>query len=253
MLNVGILGTNKVAVINRTVPDSVSRLNPATHSAHLSLTIDASGNIKAQNLKDANCTYVNGLEISSKTVQPGAALELGKNRFQITVQEILNVAKQLIPGAVPNPPVPSGPNPEPKPDKPTYNVHHLRRIWNDYKAACKQIQIERIIAQRKQRLPFILSAIIGIPLSILASKTQIECLPWIGGLITAGFMAYFMFRDPSIELTEKKEQLDKDLEHMYLCPNPDCNKMLPMKDIDFILRQYEHKCPYCKCSYVDKH
>ena len=259
VLNVNIVGTNKVGVINRTVPGSVSRLKPAEQSAHLCLSIDGAGNIKAQNLKDANCTFVNGLEISSKAVQPGTVLELGKNHFQIAVQDILNATKQLIPapGAV-TPPIqqpiqqPHTQKAEDKP-KPTYNVHHLRRIWDNYKAACKQIQVERIIAQRKQRLPFILSAIIGIPLSILASKTQIECLPWIGGLITAGFMAYFMFRDPSIELTEKKDQLDKDLEHMYLCPHPECNKMLPMKDIDFILRQYDHKCPYCKCNYVDKH
>lgn len=256
VLNVGILGTNKVAVINRTVPDSVSRLNPATHSAHLSLTIDASGNIKAQNLKDANCTYVNGLEIGSKIVQPGAALELGKNRFQITVQEILNVAKQLIPGAVPNPPVPPVPNPVPKQDKtkPTYNVHHLRRIWDDYKEACKDIQVRRIEAMRKQRLPMLFSmggGALGVCLAFIN-----ESLKNVGAITTIigfGLAFYFWFRDPTMKLTEEKERLDKDLEHMYLCPNPDCNKMLPMKDIDFILRQNDHKCPYCKCHYVDKH
>ena len=260
VLNVNIVGTNKVGVINRTVPGSVSRLKPAEQSAHLCLSIDGAGNIKVQNLKDANCTFVNGLEISSKAVQPGTVLELGKNHFQIAVQDILNASKQLIPapGAV-TPPIqqpiqqPHTQKAEEKP-KPTFNVHHLRHIWDDYKEKCKDIQIRRTKAMRNQRLPMLFSmggGALGIGLAFID-----ESLRNVGAITTFigfGLMFYFWFRDPTLRLTEEKEQLDKDLEHMYLCPNPECNKMLPMKDIDFILRQYDHKCPYCKCNYVDKH
>ncbi|MGN0223541.1 MAG: hypothetical protein ACI4AM_05905 [Muribaculaceae bacterium] len=257
MLNVNVVGTNKVGVINRPVPGSVSRLQPAEQKAHLCLTIDPSGNIKAKNLKEANCTYVNRLEISTKTVKTNDILELGKDHFQIAVQDILNAAKQLVPNPVPVPPVPNPvPGPVPKPDKPkpTYNVHHLRRIWDDYKEKCKDIQVRRTKAMRNQRLPMLFSMGGGTLGFILACID--ERLRNVGGITSIiGFclMFFFWFRDPTLRLTEEKEQLDKDLEHMYLCPNPECNKMLPMKDIDFILRQYDHKCPYCKCNYVDKH
>lgn len=255
VLNVNVVGINKVGVINRTVPGSVSRLVPEAGTAHLSLTIDDKGCIKAQNLKDANCTYVNGQEIRTKTVMPDAVLELGNNRFQISVQDILNAATKLVGQKL-------VPKPDPDP-KPTFNVHHLRRIWDDYKAACKQIQIERIIAQRKQRLPLIASggisaittmaAWFGGSNSVDGKPTIFQIIAGLVAITSFIFLVYFMFRDPSIELTEKKEQLDKELEHMYVCPNPECNKMLYMKDIDFILKQYEHKCPYCKCNYVDKY
>ncbi len=246
VLHINIAGINKVGVINRSVPGSVSRLNPAAHSAHLSLTIDASGNIKAQNLKDSNCTYVNHLEISSKVVMPNDVVELGKDHFQVAVQDILNAAKQL----VPNPR-----SSDPEKSKPTYNVHHLFRVWNDYKEKCKDIQIRRTKAMRYQRLPMLFSmggGALGIALATCFGESFKE---FGGGISIIGFglAIFFWLRDPTLTFTEEKEQLDKDMERMYLCPNPDCNKMLPLKDMDFILRQYDHKCPYCKCNYVDKH
>lgn len=254
VLHISIAGINKVGVINRSVPGSVSRLNPATHSAHLSLTIDASGNIKAQNFKDANCTYVNHQEISSKVVMPNDVVELGKDHFQVTVQDILNAAKQLVPGQTPIPganPVPSAP----EKSKPTYNVHHLFHVWNDYKEKCKDIQVRRTKAMRYQRLPMLFS-MGGGALGIALATCFGESFKGFGGIISIigfGLMVFFWLRDPTLKLTEEKEQLDKDMERMYLCPNPDCNKMLPMKDMDFIMRQYDNKCPYCKCNYVDKH
>ena len=273
-LLVNIVGSNKIGVINRSVPGSVSRLIAGSNSAHLSVTIDQSGYIRVQNLKDANCTFVGGQEIRTKSIQPNAVLELGQDHFKVSAQEIINSARRL---AIPTPapaqrpvqqpaqqPAPSGIKPAvaPKQDAPAYNVHHLRRIWNSYKNGLKDIQIRRSKAMRNQRLPMLFSMGGGLISGVFAFALNDGTNDGIslGQLITGAFsligfgvMFFFMLRDPNIALTEEKERLDKELENTYLCPNPNCNKMLPTKDVDFILRQYDHKCPYCKCKFVDRH
>ena len=239
-LNDGLLiavnGSTKVAKVACTVPPTVSRCQPEVAAAHLNLYVDAQGNIKATNVKAQNCTFVNGIAIKTIAVKSSDVVELGQDHFRVGVQQILNAATSVLPKPVQQ-----------------YNIFHLHRVWNDYKDGLKDIQNKRNKMAMQQRMPMMFSmggGILGASLGLVWPQMQ-----QYGFIVSAiGFilMFYFMFRNPVQDINDEKETLDRKLENLYVCPNPNCGKSLPAKDLNYIKRQFDMHCPYCKCQYIDK-
>lgn len=81
--------------LSTAVPRNVSRCKPQDNIAHCKLTIDELGRIRAANLKNGNHTYINGIEFVDKRIDDGCTLQLGTNRFPVTVGSILDLALSL--------------------------------------------------------------------------------------------------------------------------------------------------------------
>lgn len=249
-LHITILGTNKIGVIKCSVPETVSRLDPLAGTAHLSIEVDNQGNLKATNLKAQNYTYVNALPIKSKTISQSDTLELSPRHFKIEVDKIIKTALSLIPAVGPV----LAPGSGPKTEQPTFNIHHLRHCWDDYKNAIKQLQIDRAKAMRHQRIPQAITMFGTVAGGVGAAISEdLRLVSIIFAAVSLVFTIIFLMRDNTAQFNDLKEKIEKDFEISYICPNPKCCKTLPSKDIDYILRQFDEKCPYCKCHYSDKH
>ena len=108
-VSVKVKGQPKTAAIGEmnSVPNSVSRCKPAEDTAHCKIEVDNSGNVIVSNLKPQNVTYVNGVEIVSKSVKPNGFIELGKDRFSVGVSTILETASKIVVSVCPPPPPPA--------------------------------------------------------------------------------------------------------------------------------------------------
>ncbi len=107
-VSVKINGQPKTAAIGEmnSVPNSVSRCKPAENTAHCKIEVDATGNLVVTNLKPQNVTYVNGAEIVSKKVKSNGMIELGKDRYSVSVNTIIETASKIVATVIPTPPSP---------------------------------------------------------------------------------------------------------------------------------------------------
>ena len=107
-VSVKINGQPKTAAIGdmNSVPNSVSRCKPAEGTAHCKIEIDATGSMVVTNLKPQNVTYVNDAEIVSKKVKQNGVIELGKDRYPVNVNTIIETASKIVTSVCPPPPPP---------------------------------------------------------------------------------------------------------------------------------------------------
>ena len=91
LVSLMINGTAKTAAMGSagSVPNCVSRCKPAEGVAHCKIVIDGGGNMTIVNMKPANVTYVNGVEIVSKRISESSNVELGKDRYRLNVDSML--------------------------------------------------------------------------------------------------------------------------------------------------------------------
>lgn len=234
----------KVAALGQlgSVPASVSRCMPQKGMAHAKISVDNDGTMTITNMKSANVTYVNGIEVMSKHISPNSQVALGKDMFAINLNKVLAIAEKL--EEVSELPAPR-----------EYNISHLRRVWNDY----HNKTIDR--QKHQQRLGLVSSAGMlftfgGGALMALGGKMGLDgimqdLMPYltaIGGIV---FILSFVLRsrDKSIENAERTTE---EFQEHYVCPNPDCNKFLGNISYKLLKKQYGMQCPYCKCKYVEK-
>lgn len=251
-LLVAISGTGKTAAIGSpgSVPNCVSRCKPAEGVAHAKITVDQDGNIVLTNMKSQNVTFVNGLEIQSKKIIQSNTVELGKDRFSVSVPVILETAKKIV-GAVP-PPVKQ------------YNISDLEKIWNDFhdkglkiKKRQKEQGIYAILpmffTMGAGAVTFVLSFILGDDY-----KDEIQILSGI--LIVTGLimLAYSFTKRKNDTSIEDLEKISEDFQLRYVCPNPDCNIFFGAISYKLLKNQLRsHKdqkmyCPRCGCELVGK-
>ena len=243
-LLVAISGIGKTAAIGSpgSVPNCVSRCRPTENVAHAKIAIDQNGNITLSNMKSQNVTFVNGSEIQSKRINQSNTIELGKDRFSVSVPMILETAKKII-GTITNP----------EPPKKKFNIKHLEAIYNDYHSKA----IER---QRKQKKLGILAScsmfftIGGGAFAAVANKlgmgdTAQEYL-WI--LPVIGFIVFFISMYMRIKDTSIEDADATNLEYTkrFICPN--CRKFLGNMPYELMKTQYSMQCPYCKCEFIEK-
>lgn len=257
-LLVAIQGNGKTAAIGSsgTVPACVSRCKPAEGVAHAKITVDQGGNMVLTNMKPQNITYVNGTEIASKRIAVTNTIELGKDRFSVSVPIILETAKKIVGTPIPNP----HPHPEPK----KYSISHLERIWDDFHD--KGIEIKK--RQKEQgiyaSLPMFFTmgggAITFVLSFILGDKYKAEIQIISGLLVVAGLimLAYSFARRKNDTSIEDLERISEDFQLRYVCPNPDCNKFFGAISYKLLKNQLRsHKdqkmyCPRCGCELVEK-
>lgn len=246
-LLVAISGTGKTAAIGSPgcVPNCVSRCKPTENVAHAKLVIDQNGNIMLSNMKSQNVTFVNGSEIVSKRINRSNTVELGKDRFNVSVPVILETAKKIIGSVTPPPP------PE------VFNIRHLRNVWEEYEREMDRIAQQQQEIGKKRMLPIMVSSASTV-LSGLGALISLSSL-WVTLPVT-GIVSFLYFKNYNSKDTsyEDRKKANNEFQTHYVCPNPKCGKFHGSISYDLLKNQYRSPkdqkmyCPRCGCEYVEK-
>lgn len=221
----------KVAVIKQpgSVPGSVSRCKPQEGIAHAKIEIDSNGVMTITNMKSANVTYVDGIEIMSKLINDGCKITLGKDCYAIDVREVLLAAAKLMP----------------EPEK-IYNISHLARVWNDYHDGLRQLR------ERQRKINLVRTAC-GI-----FTLGAMPCMFFFGpiGYVLTGIgligNIYSFVGMKNDNTADEQERLTEKFQSHYVCPNNDCGKFLGNMSYKLMKKQYGMQCPYCKKKFVEQ-
>lgn len=236
-LLVAVSGCEKSAAIGTagSVPGSVSRCKPAEGVAHAEVAIDANGRMVVKNLKSMNITFVNGLETASKRVEASDTIELGKDRFRVSLPVVLDTARKLV----------GGDNTGGGGTK-TFNIAHLEVAWNDYHDALRDLR------EKQKRVNLIRT---GCGIFTMCAMPCIFLFGPVGYILTGvGIIGniYSFIGLKNDNTADEQERIAERFQERYVCPNPECNKYLGILSYKLLKKQYSMHCPYCKCEYVEK-
>lgn len=231
-LLVAVEGSGKSAAVGAagSVPSCVSRCRPAEGVAHVRLDIDGEGGMTLTNLKPQNVTFVNGSEIASKRVSLSDRVELGKEKFPVSVKLLTDVAAKLIPDE----------------NEGKFDISHLEAVWTDFQERKKQIQA-------KQKKINLVRSGCGV-----FTVCTVPCISLFGpyayvltgiGLIGNLYSFIGLKNDNTADLVE---QLTEEFQDSYVCPNPACGKFLGNISYKLLKKQYSMHCPYCKSEFIEK-
>ena len=224
------------------VPNSVSRYKTVENMGHASIAIDTNGIMTLSNLKSQNVTYVNKIEIATKNIDFDSAVELGKDKYKVDVESVLECAKQIL-TTVKN----SGNVSEftaQRNDK--FNIVSLEQVWNDYQYGLRKLR------EAQKKINLIRS---GCGIFTMCAMPCIFFLGPIGYVLTGVGVAgniYSFVGLKNDKTTETQEQLTEEFQDNYVCPNPKCNKFLGNISYKLLKKQYSMHCPYCKCEFEEK-
>lgn len=238
------------------VPTSVSRCKTMEGVAHVKITVDHGGNMVLTNMKPQNVTYVNGAEIESKRVLPSSTVELGRDRFSLSLPAVLETARKI---SVAAPQQSSAAASAPEPEK-VVNIRHLAAVYDDY-------HTQGIDRQKKQKKLGILAScsmfftIGGGAFAAIANKLGIGetaqdylwILPVVGFIVFLVSM-YMRVNDNSIE---DADTLNQQYQRRFVCPN--CGKFLGNMSYELLKTQCadpkdrKMRCPHrCGAVFVER-
>ncbi|MCD8305976.1 MAG: FHA domain-containing protein [Prevotella sp.] len=230
-------GKKMVAVAGSpgSVPNSVSRCKPAEDVAHCKIDISEGGKMTITNLKSANATFVNGLEVDKKTINPTDKIMLGKDRYCLDLNLVLTTAVRLVASSAPK----------------QYSIKHLERVWNEYEKRTEAIQRRQQRMNKWRMLPLMIGSLSSITAAVCGAMSLGNISLYITiPIAVLSFVIYFVTfirKDTSID---DRKKATKDLYKKYVCPNPDCRHFMGMIPYE-ILRQNK-KCNYCGCTFTEK-
>lgn len=252
LVSVKVNGQARIAAIGGagSVPGSVSRCLPAEGKAHCKIEVAADGGMVVTNLKAANVTYVDGLEVMSKRVTGESRVELGKGKYVVNVNTVVEVARKL---AAVGSAQQAGGGSAGK-EAPEFSILPLKRVWDRYHD--EQFELQK----RQKNLGLIKS--LYIPCTLLSSLAGMlvrhlgmaegaaQSVSYVLYGVAAVILFYGLYRSFTDRSLEEKEEIAERFEHDYVCPNPECHRFLNYQKYD-ILRQNKN-CPFCKCRWTEK-
>lgn len=210
------------------VPTGVSRVKDGGE-AHCSLSIDSQGGMRVTNLKTANYTWVNGVQVMSKALGAEDSLALGPSVYALDLGKILSTASTLI-GV-------------------SYSIAHLGDVYDEYEKALEDIQRRQQTKQRRRMLPIMFGSLNGVLAAVLPALGvkggYIVTIP----LALAGFALYFVaLREKDTSIEDRKAATDR-FTAAYVCPK--CGRF--MGNVSYrLLRQNnpgpEMTCPGPSCK-----
>ncbi|MBQ8675739.1 MAG: FHA domain-containing protein [Bacteroidaceae bacterium] len=230
-------GTNRLVMTmaGKVIPLSPSGIVPNTVSSkHCQLRVDG-GQWTLTNIKSALYTYVDGIQIESKRIQPTCHVELGVDHFAVDMSKVRQAIDQAAP--------------------PTYSIRPLKRVWENYHNTQIRMQLDEKKKNVNRMLTGVLSPISMI-LFILPYVMKVEMPEWVNvlRLVIASLMAlmslYFFIqsrRGLKDDIILRMDRLNEDFRSKYRCPNPNCKHFFGNQPYDII--EEMPQCPYCKCQF----
>ena len=216
----------------QSVPNTVSR-------SHCSLSVEYTDDqarkvtkIKIQNLKPQNITYVDGQEVESKAIKENSHVQLGFDRYNMDLKQVVDGMRKLLP-------------PPPPPPAKEYNIDHLEKIWNDYHDAKLELQKKQHSLGLWARIPMFFSMGSGVLTAIVPDQLK----PYLGVLtaISLVIMIVGFIQQKNFVFSEEMDKLENWFQDKYVCPNPDCHHFVG--NIPFKILKTNPGCGYCKCKY----
>lgn len=211
------------------VPNCVSSCKPGEGVAHCKIVIRKDEAMVIHNLKPQNVTYVNGVEVEMKKVSILCNVTLGKDKYPIDIEQILEAVRNLV----------------------GYSISHLRKVWEDYDNALYRLQ------KRQKNLGLIkslympctvLTGLMGFIFKSMGVENEnSETVSMVMYIIAAVILFYGLYRTVTDKSLEERKELDKKFQKDYVCPK--CKHFLGVKPYE-ILRQ-DKFCPYNKCEWAE--
>ena len=232
------------------VPYSVSRCRLSEGKGHAKIEIDETGAMTLHNMNPSNSTFVDGLEVSICRVSPKSNIELGKDRFRIKLQAILDMALRGETQAS------TGGNARSEAAAPRQaDISHLREVWDKYESETDRIVMAQQEMGKKRMLPIMVSSASGI-LSGVGALVSLSTL-WVTLPVT-GVVSYLYFRNYNTKDTsyEDRRNANNELQRSYVCPV--CNHFFGMQGYELLKNQLRNPkdgkmyCPKCKCELIEK-
>lgn len=218
----------------QSVPNTVSR-------SHCSLSVEYTDDqnrkvtkIKIQNLKPQNITYVDGQEVESKAIKENSHVQLGFDRYNMDLKQVVDGMRKFLPAA-------------PPPPAKEYSLKSLQKIWEEYDEEKLRISDEAAKNANRQKLQGILS-MSGMLIGFIPGIDQTVRIVIIAAALIVAL--FFFIKGSSDETVQRKlHDLDEEFRKRYVCPNPECRHFIGNIPYD-ILRQ-NNGCPHCKCKYKE--
>ncbi len=196
------------------VHDDVSR-------QHCQLTFVDDNTFIIKNIKAANVTWVNGVEVQSARIKVIDTVQLGPSRrYTLPLKEIIEQFKPNV-----------------------TDISPLKKVWEDYNNSL-------IAIRKRQQRNGLLSSIpmgftmLGGLISGLAPENLRTSAYVFTGLAFL-IMVYGLYRRFTDKSIEQQEALKKQFQHDYVCPK--CGRFLGYQDFD-IIRQHSN-CLFCRAQY----
>lgn len=213
------------------VPKSVSR-------QHCKLEVINDNELLITNIKPENKTMVNGIAIMKKHIGYNDLVELGKDKYMLSMPAIINAFTQQ---AVPN----TGKQNQQQAQ--TYSISHLEKVWNDY----NQAKLDAQIQQAKENAVSSVTGLFSMG-AILAGlfpgvPAGLRIIIYVIAFSLAGYFFYSRIRKASY-YPKFYQDLDHELHKHYVCPNPDCHHFLGYQHFEDL--EKGKKCPYCGSKFV---
>ncbi len=195
------------------VPVDVSR-------QHCQLTAIDDNTFIIRNIKAANVTWVNGIEVQTKRITREDKVQLGQSRYLLPLDEIL---EQIKPNIV--------------------DISPLKAVWEKYNTSTIAIRKRQQTNNLLSRIPIFMTMLGGV---LIALNEAIRPYSITFTVIALLIMAYGFYRQATDRAIDKQEQLKKQFQRDYVCPK--CGRFLGFVDYD-LLHQNKN-CPGCKAKYL---
>jgi hypothetical protein len=194
------------------VPVDVSR-------QHCQLTAIDDNTFVIKNIKAANVTWVNGIEIQTKRITRDDKVQLGQSRYLLPLNEIL---EQIKPNIV--------------------DITPLKAIWEKYNSSTLAIRKRQQTNNLLARIPIFMTMLGGV---LIALSEAIRPYSITFTVIALLIMAYGFYRQATDRAIDKQEQLKKQFQRDYVCPK--CGRFMGFVDYDLL--HQNNNCPGCKAKY----
>lgn len=222
-LIISVDGSTSPAVA-KNVPNSVSRCRPQENRAHCRIEVGQDLKMVIVNGVPQNQTFVDGVEVDRKLITTNSKVQMGKDRYAINVESIIEAAKKII-----------GP--------PVVHIGHLERVYDEYEEGRNDINEKVKLYNNLKGLPMLVSIIgTGVAFAVPKGKELSIGLAIIAGIVAIyGYIKSFTYKP-----AEMQKELQEDFEKNYVCPS--CKKYLEGRRYNLLLQ--DGKCKKCGAKFV---
>lgn len=216
--------TRQLAIIKDGVEKNFGHANSVSMDVsrhHISLVPAGNGKWRIKNLNERNVTFVNGIAVESKTISENDKVELGNSHYLFQWSALS----------------------EPKTE--SIDIRPLKYVWDEYNQRNIELKV------RKKNIGLLSSIPIGFTMlgGLIAGVASDEIKPYayVFTAIALVVMVYGFYRRFTDDSISEEEEIKKDFQRRYICPNPQCAHFMGFQDYDILVQN--NSCPYCKMKY----
>lgn len=173
-----------------------------------------------------NVTAVNGIEVSSKKITISDEVKLGNQGYRLPLEKVITWAMT-------------------GEDVDAYDITPLKAVWERYNNGMVAIKKRQKMNNLLFRIPMAITLLGGIVSAFAGNLRPISlaftCLAFV-------VMIYGLIRMATDNSIKEMDDLKKEFQRDYVCPNPSCQNYLNYQDYDLVISKMPH-CPWCKAKF----